>query len=497
MALLPINVDYTDKDFSSLRERLINLVQSAFPDWTDFNIAAFGNILLELFAFAGDVLLYYQDNQARESRISTATLRKSILAVAKMLNYSPSGATAATADLTLTLGEVPTGDVTINEGDTFQTLEISDPVVFQALADVVIPAGTNPPSVVFEVEHSLPSSQTAVSNELANQEYQLDDTPYLDDSLSITAGNGAYTQVDDFLDSTSSDRHFVVTVDENDRATVRFGNDINGAIPSGTITFTYKTGGGSTGNVNPGTIVRAVNSYTDAFGTPVQVSVTNESQASGGDDRPTVAALQTNAPLSLRALNRTVAREDFEIHALQVAGVARALMLTRNERSGIDENHGELYIVPSGGGTPTQTLKDAVHTQVTETYPCTLTFIVEEKDPEYLTVNIQASIQLASGYTAATVDAAVRAALTAFFALDGSDGSANANIGFGYQIDNELAYSDIYNAIYDTAGVRKLADTPGALTLNGAAANLSIEPYQFPILGTVTLLNAATGAVLA
>ena len=496
MALLPVNVDYTDKDFDSLRERLINLVRSAFPDWSDFNVAAFGNILLELFAFVGDTLLYYQDNQAQESRISTAKLRRSLLALAKLVNYQPSGATAATTQLTLTLAAVPVADVTISEGDTFRTLEISNPVIFQALADATIPAGTNPPSIVFDVENSLPSSQTLVSNELANQEYQLDDTPYLDDSLSISAGNGAYTQVDNFLDSTSSDRHFTVSVDENDRATVRFGNDINGAIPTGTVTFTYKTGGGSAGNVNPGTITRADTSYTDAFGNPVQVSVTNNSQASGGDDRDTVEAIRDNAPLSLRALNRTVAREDFEIHALQVAGVARALMLTSNERSGIEENQGELYIVPSGGGAPSSTLKAAVLTQVTETYPCTLTFLVSVEDPDYVTVNIQASVHLREGYTAATVAASIRSNLTDFFALDADDGSANENIGFGYQMDNEIAYSDIYNVIRDTTGVRKLKATAGALTLNGVSDDLDLDPYEFPILGTVTLLNAATGETL-
>lgn len=496
MALLPINVDYTDKDFSSLRERLINLVRSAFPDWTDFNIATFGNILLELFAFVGDTLLYYQDNQARESRISSAKLRRSLLTLAKLVNYQPSGATAATAELTLTLAAVPVADVTISEGDTFRTLEISNPVIFQALADATIPAGTNPPSIIFDVENSLPSSQASVSNGLANQEYQLDDTPYLDDSLSISAGNGAYTQVDNFLDSTSSDRHFTVSVDENDRATVRFGNGTNGAIPTGTVSFSYKTGGGSSGNVNPGTIVRADTAYTDAFGNPVQVSVTNNTKASGGDDRDTVEAIRSAAPLSLRALNRTVAREDFEIHALQVAGVARALMLTSNERAGIAENQGELYIVPAGGGDPSTTLKAAVYTQVTETYPCTLTFIVNMVDPDYVTVNIQASVFLTTGYTAATVAASIRSNLADFFALDADDGSANENIGFGYQIDNEIAYSHIYNAILDTAGVRKLKDVAGALTLNGVAGDLELEPYQFPILGTITLLNAATGETL-
>ena len=39
MALLPDPVDYTSKDFDALRARLIALVKSVFPDWTDFEVA--------------------------------------------------------------------------------------------------------------------------------------------------------------------------------------------------------------------------------------------------------------------------------------------------------------------------------------------------------------------------------------------------------------------------------------------------------------------------
>jgi hypothetical protein len=73
VALLPEPVDYTAKDFDALRSRLIALLQSVFPDWTDFDVASFGNVLLEMYAFVGDVLTFYQDSQARESRLVTAT----------------------------------------------------------------------------------------------------------------------------------------------------------------------------------------------------------------------------------------------------------------------------------------------------------------------------------------------------------------------------------------------------------------------------------------
>ena len=65
----------------------------------------------------------------------------------------------------------------------------------------------------------------------------------------MTTATGAFTEVDSFLDSGPNDRHFLVRVDQNDRATLRFGDGRNGLPPSGTVTVRYKTGGGTSGNV--------------------------------------------------------------------------------------------------------------------------------------------------------------------------------------------------------------------------------------------------------
>ena len=107
MALLPPNLNLTDKDFDSLRLRLIALVKSVFPDWSDFSTASFGNVLLELYAFVGDVLTYYLDQQARESRLVTATQRKNVLALCRMLGYKLHGAGAGTASVGLRFVGVP------------------------------------------------------------------------------------------------------------------------------------------------------------------------------------------------------------------------------------------------------------------------------------------------------------------------------------------------------------------------------------------------------
>lgn len=352
MVLLPANSSYTDKEFDSLKDRLQNLLRSTFPDWTDFSIASFGNILLEMYAFVGDVLTFYQDASARESRIITATQRRNVIALAKLIGYKLPGARAATADVEFTLAAPPAADVTIPVGTIVRTQEVTDPVFFQLLSDVTIKADSEPPTTTGTVENSTTQEQLFTSTGLANQEVVLDYLLYLDDSAQINASNGGYEEVENFLDSTAEDRHFVVIVDQNDRATIRFGNGINGAVPTGTITISYKTGGGRNGIVDAERIVIIEGSFTDANGNPVQVSVRNPLPSSGGQDRQSIAQAKILAPASIRTLNRTVSREDYEVNALRLQNVARALMLTSNEKPTISENSGILFIIPSGGGTP-------------------------------------------------------------------------------------------------------------------------------------------------
>jgi hypothetical protein len=503
MGLLARTTDYTDKDFDSLRVRLQNLVRSVFPDWTDFNVASFGNLLIELYSFVGDVLTFYQDSQARESRILTATQRKNLIALTKLLGFRPAGARAASVDAIFTLASPPSAAVTIPRGTLVRTASITEPVAFQLLEDIVIAANASPPTATGRLEHSEPQEEFFSTSGLSNQEVTLPATPYLDTSAVVTAGNGTYSEVGNFLGSTSTDRHFTVVVDQNDRATIRFGNGINGALPVGTIAIDYKTGGGITGNLNVGTLIKVDGSFTDDNGNPVTISVTNPQPASGGTDRQTIAQIQALAPESVRVLNRTVTREDFEINARRVPGVARALMLTSNEDGGIPENSGILSVVPQGGGLPSQTLKDAVLEQVTVVFPCTLTFQVTVQDPSYLPVDVQATVYLRQGGNVATVRAAILEALQEFFAVSFADGTPNSTVEFGFNVKDsngnpvgEIALSDVFDIVRDVSGVRKIGDRPGDFLLNGVRQDVHIGARQFPVLGTVTLINGDTGLPL-
>lgn len=503
MSILPANLDYSDKDFASIRLRLQKLIGSVFPGWTDFNVANFGDILLELFAWAGDVLTFTQDNNARESRLVTATQRKNILNLAKMLDYAPHGATAATAIEQFTLGSVPLGDVTYPKGTKITTANITAPVSFQLLSDLVIHAGTNPPTATATVENSAFETDTFSSTGLPDQTFTLSFSPFLEGSPQVTATDGAYTEVDNFLDSTSTDRHFVVSVNQNGVATLLFGDGINGSIPSGSITVDYKTGGGSIGQVEQNTIVNLAGSFTDNLGNTVRTTVTNPAKSDGGTDAETNAAIKVNAPASLRATTRSVSKEDFEIHALEVPGVARALMTTSNEDPGVQENSGVLYVVPTGGGVAGPTLLAAVLTMVTVTYPSTLTFRVTTQTPAYLAVNVFLRIKKQPGVSGAQVAVNLRKTLASFFAITNADGSLNTQIDFGANLKDAngnpfpyLSLAKIFDACEETAGVYEIGGSPTDFLLNSAHADVLLQPRQFPQLGTVSIFDADANAFI-
>lgn len=493
MALFGGSIDYTDRDFDALRARVFNLIRSAFPTWTEDSVANFGNILVESFAFIGDVLTFYQDNQAREAFIVTAQQRKNMLALVRALDFKPKGQSPARTPLTVTLAAPPVGDVTISAGDKFSTLEVTEPLVFQAIQTIVILAGTNPPIGTVEAEHSDSRSETFTSNGLLFQEIVLSFTPFLDGSLAVSAADGPYTVVSNTLSTSLSDRHVTVRVDENDRAKLRFP----GAVPVGSISADYKTGGGVRGNIDKETIRKALRSYTDQFGAPQVVSVSNLQRAGEGLDRSTVQAIREDGPASLRVLTRTVAREDFEIMAESVPGVVRATMLTRNERAGIPENQGHLIIVPEGGGLPTQALKDAVLVQVTDTFPQTLTFLTTVMDPSLVTINVSTKIVLQPNVLASVAASSVRENIRTLFALRFASGpnagGKNPAMNFGFALDGLFSYSDVYDAVRDTRGVRRMSDAPDALLLNAFSHDVALEPQQFPALGTITVINDDTG----
>ena len=114
--LVKKEINYLGRDFSNIRDNLIEFAKSYFPNqYNDFNEASPGMMFVEMASYVGDILNYYVDNQFRETLLQYAEERKNVLAIAQSYGYKPRLASPSTAELTFTL-EVPA----IKVGETYK-----------------------------------------------------------------------------------------------------------------------------------------------------------------------------------------------------------------------------------------------------------------------------------------------------------------------------------------------------------------------------------------
>lgn len=97
---IPVSIDYTGRDYYSIREQLIARIQERIPEWNASDPADFGLALVEAFAYMGDLLSYYVDRTANEFSLATATQRNSLLNIAQTYGYIPAGYRNALIDVT-------------------------------------------------------------------------------------------------------------------------------------------------------------------------------------------------------------------------------------------------------------------------------------------------------------------------------------------------------------------------------------------------------------
>ena len=345
ISTIPVSVDYTSRDYYSIREKLIARIQARIPNWNAADPADFGVAFVEAMAYMGDLISYYIDRNANENSIYTATQRNSVLNIAQTFGYNPAGYRQALVNLTFTnsgstdqllgQGTVVSGQVTT--GDVVQTL------YFTTTADVTVVSGTSNTVLAKEGQLITLVSPSAVptygeligtSDGSPNQSYMLLHSPVVDGSITVFVQDGdiysQWTEVQHITDYGSSDLVYTTSFDQNNNIIVSFGDGVAGAIPVpySQIRAAYTVGGGDIGNIgtNIATNISYVPGLTDTQVTALKgtITVTNTSAAIAGSDPESTDQIRISAPASLRAANRAVTKKDYADLALSVNNVGKA-----------------------------------------------------------------------------------------------------------------------------------------------------------------------------
>lgn len=437
----PVVVDYSSRDYASIQNDLIRQIPNFLPEWTSRSSSDFGIVLLELFAYVGDILSYYIDRVANESYLPTAVQRSSVLTIAAMLDYRPRSASPSTVQLQF-ITPVATPTTVVPKGTQVQTAGTTQlqPVMFETDEDLTIlgidAATPNYIGYVTATQGTTYKDETVGSSSGAvNQQFKLFNSPVIDRSIQLfvdeTGTPALWRFVDHILDSGPTDTVYTTWTDENDIVHILFGDGINGKVPNpgGIITATYRVGGGSFTNVGANTIKTILGGP----GVPTLVSVTNPANASGGDDIESLDSIRLNAPRAIATLNRAVTLADYATLSLKVSGVLHASADAQVYTNIL------LYICPVGGGNPTSDLTNEVLDYLATRKMINASITVY--NPTYIGVNITAAINVLPQYNRLFVQQNVSNSIVELFTLNLVD--------FGQRI----TLSSVYRAINSIEGV--------------------------------------------
>ncbi|MDQ6643430.1 MAG: hypothetical protein M3Y76_03195, partial [Chloroflexota bacterium] len=85
--LVEPEINYLAKDYASFRQLILDRLALIMPDWQERHIPDIGITLVEILAYVGDYLSYYQDAVATEAYLETARQRISVRRHVRLVDY--------------------------------------------------------------------------------------------------------------------------------------------------------------------------------------------------------------------------------------------------------------------------------------------------------------------------------------------------------------------------------------------------------------------------
>jgi predicted phage baseplate assembly protein len=324
-----------------------------------------------------------------------------------------------------------------------------------------------------------------------NQTWQFANRPLIRDSvhIEIDDGTGAaeWEARDDLFGSGPDDHHLAVNYTSGE---VRAGDGDNGDIPvanadnpdANVIATSYRHGGGTRGNVAAGKINNLLSPVDGIDGG----KTTNLFAAVGGSDEEMLDAAKRRARQSLRARERAVTPEDFELLAQAAGNVkrARAVPLSHPQFPGVRVPGAiTVIVVPDAdprihAPTPSDGLLRLVCAYLDARRLLTTEVFVTA--PKYVPVSVDVAIVIADDADPAAVREAVETRLGDYLhPLRGGD------LGTGWPFGGALRYSKIVQQVFSVAGV----DSVPRLVL-------TVDGVERPECRDVELSSIAANALL-
>ena len=322
------------------------------------------------------------------------------------------------------------------------------------------------------------------SDGTVNQEFEISRDYYIDSSMEVLVEGELWTEVENFLASRSTDKHYRVVLGDNDRASIIFGDGTKGKIPPvgvGNIEVSYRYGANNDGNVGSNTITldQTGMTYISAIYNPRPATGWTEAEGASAES---LELAKIAGPASLRTKEVAIGPEDVELMAVdfESSNGSSPFIRARAFEEGFGPKTIELVVVASGSN-----LASASQLEEIEEY-----FNGDKYASPPIPQRVVANQEVvAVNYTPKTIDITatvtgdvtveqVRNRLSQVFQPEAlkADGS-----GYEWEFGSEVPVSRIAHEIFETdESITKVEVTT-------PAADVPLDPRQLPVLGTVVL----------
>lgn len=397
-----VNFTTKDLDYDSIVTNLRNFMryQDEFTDY-DFTGSALSTLINTL-AYNTHYNGVYDNFAINESFLDSAVKRASVISHANLVNYTPRSATAATAEINITVFddniESQNKTFTLPGNSLFTTSIDGVQYSFCTESDIVF----NKNFTTFTANNVVIKQGTVIKTQQtynggSNQKFVLYNNGIDIDTLKVQVLHGVdlytFTRATDIIDIDNTSKVYFLTMNGNGQYQIQFGSGMMGfSLSAGDAVYiSYLVTDGSVAN-NAGGFVYAGTASTLGFSSSATMKVVCISKSAGGNDPEDTESIRLLAPKMYTVQNRCVTESDYQTIIKSLYGNAKSVKVWGGEKNNPPQ-YGKVFvsIIPKQGLLLSEAEKDIV-LNIVDSRRVVGTGGVEIIDPAIINIHVNTTV---------------------------------------------------------------------------------------------------------
>ena len=386
-------LDISELDFDAVKANLKTFLSDQ-TEFSDYDFEGSGmSVLLDVLAYNTHYLGYNANMLANEMFMDSADLRSSVVSLAKAVGYTPTSSIASSANINVVVNNATGSSLTMTRGTKFTTTVNSQSYSFVNNADVSISPidGVYTFSSLPIYEGSLLTFKYTVDTTDTEQRFIIPNENVATTTLTVKVQNSSsdsttetYTLATGITELTSTSKVFFLQEIENLRYEVYFGDGVLGkALEDGNIVILDYIVTNRSGANGASTFALSGN-----IGGFSNVTISTNSNASGGTGPESISSIKYNAPRDYSAQDRAVTADDYKTLVKTLYANADAVQVWGGEDHSTP-NYGKVYISikAKSGANLTVATKNSLVTDLKRYAVASVTPTIIDPETTYITTN--------------------------------------------------------------------------------------------------------------